>query len=53
MNSLGLQPNKPRRIIRVFDLKIMDYSQTVVSSKQAYGTPPVLLKNIGRSPRVT
>ena len=52
-NSLGLQPNKPRCITQVLDLKIIGYSQTVQPSKQAYGTPPVLLKNVGRSPRVT
>ena len=32
---LPLEPNKPRRIIRVFELKIIHCCQTAVSSKQA------------------
>ena len=49
-DSMGVQPIKPRRTIRVFDLKIIDYSHTALSSKQALRTPPVLLKNVGESP---
>ena len=46
---MGLQRNKPRCNIRVFDLKMIDYSHTLLSSKQALWTLPVLLKNVGRS----
>ena len=49
----ALQPNRPGRIIRVSDLNMIDYCQTFLSSKHAYRTPPVLLKNIERTPRVT
>ena len=41
--SLPLEPNKPRRIIPVFDLKIIHYCQTALSSKEALATLPVLL----------
>ena len=46
-DSLALERKKPRRIIRVFDLKIINYCQTALSSKQALRTPPVLSKNEG------
>ena len=48
-NNLALEPNKPRRIIRVFDLKIIQCCQTALSSKHALRTPPVLLKNVRQS----
>ena len=37
------EPNQPRRIIRVSGWKIIRCPQTVLSSKQALRTPPVLL----------
>ena len=49
-DSFALEPNKPRRMVRVFNLKIIHYCQTALSSKQALRTPPVLLYEIGRSP---
>ena len=52
-DNLGLKPNQPRRIVRVPDWKMIRYSQTALSNKEAYGTLPVLLKNLGRSPKVT
>ena len=48
-DGLDLQFNKPRRITRVSDLIIIDYFQTVLSSKQALRNPPVLFKKVGRS----
>ena len=49
-DSLAQEPNKPRRIIRVFDLKIIHYCQIALSSKQPLRSLPVLLENVGRSP---
>ena len=51
-NSFGLEPHQPRRIIRVLDWKMLHHSQTALSSKQAYGTLPFLIHNVGRSPRL-
>ena len=48
--SLELEPDRPRRNIRVFGVKMIPYFYTALSSKQALRTPPVLLKNVGRSP---
>ena len=49
-DSLALEPKKPRRIIRISDLRIIQYCQIAQSSKQAFRTLPVLLPKVGRSP---
>ena len=43
----------PRRITRVSERKKVHCLKAALSSKQAYGTPPVVLKKVGQSPRVT
>ena len=49
--NLALEPNKPYPIIRVLSFKIIHYCQTALARKQVLQTPPVLLKNVGQSPR--
>ena len=44
------EPNQPCRIIRVSVWKRIHCPQTVLSSKQALRTLPVLLWNVGQSP---
>ena len=51
-NGLGLQPKRSLRIIRVLASVIIGYSQTFLSSKQAYASPAAFLKNVGRRLRI-
>ena len=49
-NNSVLPPNRPRRITRAFDLKMIDYYQTSLSNKQGQRAPPVLLQMVGQGP---
>ena len=51
--SMGLQPNKPRPFLRVFDFKITGYSHSLLSSKQALRTPALSLPECRAEPWVT
>ena len=42
-DGLDLEPNRPRRVIWVFDLKKLHYFQIAPSSKKALGTLPVVM----------
>ena len=50
--TMNPQPSQPRYIIRLLDWEIIHSSPKLLSIKQAYGTAPVLVKNLGWSPRV-